>query len=126
MPTDSKLDYNSTRTSYTQTQEHDNRSPTRAALQLAATRPFSTTDAPPSELPTPWLTINLKLNRLHSCIDPARTCAAAAAVTQDYARHLALQQRRKPRVKQFQTLRAKSRCIRQGHKRHHAIARPRA
>ena len=92
-----ELDYTSTRVQHSQTHKYNKRCAMQAAMLPTAAATLSTTDAPPSELPTPWLTINLKLNRLHSCIDPARTCAAAAAVTQDCARLRALLQRKKAR-----------------------------
>ena len=105
---DPKLDYTSTRDQHTQTHKYNKRCSMRAAVLPIAAASLSAPKAPPSQLPTSLPAANLRLNKLHSCVDPAWSCAAAAAQTQDAAHLPALVQRKKVRVKQTQQLRLKA------------------
>ena len=120
---DPKLNHNDNVYQHTQTHKYNKRCAMQAAMLPSAAAPLSTINAPPLDLPTPWLIINLKLNRLHSCINPARTCAAAAAVTQDCARLRALLQRKKVRNVPTQKLRRPPPNCRDDRRHHHSTAR---
>ena len=120
---DPKLNHNDNVYQHTQTHKYNKRCAMQAAMLPSAAAPLSTINAPPLDLPTPWLIINLKLNRLHRCINPARTCAAAAAVTQDCARLCALLQRKKVRNVPTQKLRRPPPNCRDDRRHHHSTAR---
>ena len=120
---DPKLNHNDNVYQHTQTHKYNQRCAMQAAMLPSAAAPLSTINAPPLVLPTPWLIINLKLNRLHRCINPARTCAAAAAVTQDCARLRALLQRKKVRNVPTQKLRRPPPNCRDDRRHHHSTAR---
>ena len=120
---DPKLNHNDNVYQHTQTHKYNKRCAMQAAMLPSAAAPLSTINAPPLDVPTPWLIINLKLNRLHSCINPARTCAAAAAVTQDCARLRALLQRKKVRNVPTQKLRRPPPNCRDDRRHHHSTAR---
>ena len=89
-----------------------------------AAAPLSTPKSPPSPLPTPLPAANLRLNKLHSCVGPAWSCAAAAAQTQDGTHLPALVQRKKVRVKPIQQLRLKALRVRHERRWMDGNARP--
>ena len=120
---DPKLNHNDNVYQHTQTHKYNKRCAMQAAMLPSAAAPLSTINAPPLDVPTPWLIINLKLNKLHSCINPAHTCAAAAAVTQDCARLRALLQRKKVRNVPTQKLRRPPPNCRDDRRHHHSTAR---
>ena len=120
---DPKLDYTSTCDQHTQTHKYNKRCAMRAAVLPIAAAPLSAPEGPPSQLPTPLPAANLRSNKLHSCVDPAWSCAAAAAETQDAAHLLALHQRRKMRVKQMQQQRRKPVHAHHVRRRNHGNAR---
>ena len=105
---DPKLNHNDNVYQHTQTHKYIKRCAKRAAVLLTAAAPLSKLKSPPSQLPTPWPAANLRSSKLHSCVGPAWSCAAAAAQTQDGTHLPALVQRKKVRVKQTQQLRLKA------------------
>ena len=109
-------------TKRTQTHKYIKHCTMRAAVLLTAAAPLSTPESPPSQLPTPLPNSKPQPSKLHSCVDPAWSCAAAAAETQDAAHLLALHQRRKMRV-QMQQLRRKPLHAHHVRRRNHGNAR---
>ena len=104
---DPKLNHHDNVYKHTQTHKYIKRCAKRAAVLLTATAPLSTPKSPPSQLPTPLPAANLRSNKLHSCVGPAWSCAAAAAQTQDGTHLPALVQRKKMRIKPIQQLHRK-------------------
>ena len=76
---DPKLNHNDNVYQHTQTHKYIKRCAKRAAVLLTAAAPLSTPKSPPSQLPTPLPAASLRSNKLHSCVGPAWSCAAAAA-----------------------------------------------
>ena len=105
---DPKLNHHDNVYKHTQTHKYIKRCAMRAAVLLTAAAPLSTPKSPPSQLPTPLPAANLRSNKLHSCVGPAWSCAAAAAQTQDGTHLPALVQRKKMRIKPIQQLHRKS------------------
>ena len=93
---DPKLNHHDNVYQHTQTHKYIKRCAKRAAVLLTAAAPLSTPKSPPSQLPTPLPAASLRSNKLHSCVGPAWSCAAAAAQTQQIVRLHALMQHRKP------------------------------
>ena len=91
---DPKLNHNDNVYQHTQTHKYIKRCAKRAAVLLTAAAPLSTPKSPPSQLPTPLPAASLRSNKLHSCVGPAWSCAAAAAQTQDGTHLPALVQRK--------------------------------
>ena len=104
---DPKLNHNDNVYQHTQTHKYIKRCAKRDAVLLTAAAPLSTPKSPPSQLPTPLPAASLRSNKLHSCVGPAWSCAAAAAQTQDGTHLPALVQRKKMRIKPIQQLHRK-------------------
>ena len=120
---DPKLNHNDNVYQHTQTHKYIKRCAKRDAVLLTAAAPLSTPKSPPSQLPTPLPAASLRSNKLHSCVGPAWSCAAAAAQTQDGTHLPALVQRKKVRVKQTQQLRLKALRVRHERRWNHGNAR---
>ena len=120
---DPKLNHNDNVYQHTQTHKYYKRCAMRAAMLPSAAAPLSTPKSLPSQLPTPLPAANLRSNKLHSCVGPAWSCAAAAAQTQDGTHLPALVQRKKVRVKQTQQLRLKALRVRHERRWNHGNAR---
>ena len=121
---DPKLDYTSTRDQHTQTHKYNKRCAMRAAVLPTAAAPLSAPESPPYQLPTPLPAANLRSNKLHSCVDSAWSCAAAAAETQDGTHLLALVQGKKVRATPMQQLHRKTLRAHHERRRKHGNARP--